>query len=57
MTSRLVATPGDIAAVWRNTAKLQDKAGLPDDAAQSRKVAKQVNGVNAWVRDHGRRFS
>jgi hypothetical protein len=55
--SRLVATPGDITACWRNAAKLQEAAGRPDDAKQSRKVARQVASANAWVREHGRRFS
>lgn len=57
MTSRLYATPGDIAACWRNTARLQLAAGKTEEAKQTREVAKRVSGVNAWVRGHGRRFS
>jgi hypothetical protein len=53
--SRLVATPGDVAACWRNAARLQDQAGDPEAAKQSRKVAVQISGTNAWVREHGRR--
>lgn len=56
MTSRLYATPGDIAACWRNTARLQEAAGKTDAARQSRATAKRVSAVNAWVRQHGRRF-
>jgi hypothetical protein len=56
MTSRLSVTPGDIAACWRNTARLQDTAGKTEEAAQSRATAKRVSGVNAWVRQHGRRL-
>lgn len=56
MTSRLYATPGDIAACWRNTARLQLAAGKTEAAKNSQAVAKRVSGVNAWVREHGRRF-
>ena len=55
MISRLCATPGDIAACWRNTAKLQDAVGKTEAAKQSRDTARRVSGVNAWVRQYGRR--
>lgn len=53
--SRLFVTPGDVAACWRNTARLQASAGLTEAAQRSRDVAKRVSSVNAWVREHGRR--
>lgn len=56
MTSRLCATPGDIAACWRNTARLQLAAGKTEEAKQSQAVANRVSGVNAWVRQYGRRY-
>jgi len=52
MKSRWIATRGDVAACWRNVARLQDAAGKPDDAKQSREVARRVASTNAWVREH-----
>ena len=51
--SRLSATRGDVAACWRNTARLLDAAGKTDEAKQARKVAKSVASTNAWIREHG----
>lgn len=53
MISRLIATRGDVAACWRNVAKLQDQAGKPVDAQHSRDTAKRVSSTNAWIREHG----
>ena len=47
MKSRWIATRGDVAACWRNVARLQDAAGK-----QSREVARRVASTNAWVREH-----
>lgn len=55
MISRLCATPGDIAACWRNTAKLQRAAGDAAAAKQTADNARMVSGINAWNRQYGRR--
>ena len=49
--SRLSVTRADVAACWRNTARLQDAAGKTEDARFSRDTAKRVTAVNAWVRN------
>lgn len=55
MTSRLVATRGDVAAVWANVARLQAARGEQELSAQSRKVAAQVRSLQSWLRDKERR--
>lgn len=50
MASRLIATRGDVAAVWANVAKLQAALGDQELSEQSRRVAAQVRGVNGWLR-------
>lgn len=50
MISRLVASRGDVAAVWSNVARLQAAHGDTQAAAQSRAVAARVRGVNGWLR-------
>jgi hypothetical protein len=50
VVSRLVATRGDVAACWANTARLQAARGDHAAAEQSKRTAAQVSGVNGWLR-------
>lgn len=47
-------TRGDIPKLWRAVEKARRNAGDAEGAAQAAAVARMNQGINAWVREHGR---